>query len=87
MIDTLVRLIVCGLGVGALVRLLALIWKYALNVTVSQREQAYLAAAMSGYLAGFKFYRDYLTATKMSLIIVGGYFVAKFLMQSLDRRH
>ena len=86
MVDTLVRLTLCGLGVGAVVRLLAMTWKHALKVAVSAREQAYLAAAVSGYLAGFQFFRDYWLAAKMSLIIIGGYFLMKWVTQGLGRK-
>jgi hypothetical protein len=86
MIDNLIRLIVCALGVGALVRAFAVTWKPAFKVAVTPREQAYFAAAVSGYLAGFQFFRDYRLAAKMSLLVIGGYFGLKWITHVLDQR-
>ena len=81
--DTLIRVAVCGLGVGALVRVLTITWKHVLNITVSLREQADLAAAVCGFLAGFRFVRDYGLAAKMAVMVAGGYFAMKWLTQAL----
>ena len=42
-------------------------------------------AAMIGFLAGFNYISDYAVAMRMSLIIVGGFFLIKALMRSVNR--
>ena len=79
-LDSLVRVAVCALGVGLLVRVLCLISERVLRVQVPRAEAAMQAAAVVGLLAGFQYTRDYWLATKMSAILVGGSFLLRWIM-------
>src|SRR5712691_10106678 len=84
-VDALVRLAVCAIGVALLVRTLSLVWTNVLDMNVTPRQQALLSAAVIGFLAGFDFIRNYRLAATMSLIIVGGWFLTKWLMRGVDK--
>jgi hypothetical protein len=85
--DWLLRLLVCAVGVGLLVGTLSLLSRRAFKIDVSARENALLAAAVVGLLAGFQFTRDYQLAATISLIVVGGSFFLRWIMRLMGKRH
>ncbi len=83
-LDEIVRLLVCAIGVGLLVRVFQIAWGRFLHVEVSTREASLLAAGVIGVLAGLHYIRDYAQAATIALSMVGTAFLIKWLLHLVD---
>ena len=83
--DSLVRLIVCAVGVGLLVSAFFLSWKHLLKIDVEPRQSALLGAVLIGLLAGFQFTRDFQLAAYISVVVVAGSFLLQWVMHRLGK--
>jgi hypothetical protein len=84
-LDSVVRVLVCGVGVGLLVSAFTLVWRRVLKIEVSSREAQILCGSLIGLMAGFKITRDYQLTATISLLAVGGAFLLKWVKHSMGK--